>query len=95
MMKNNFGWLGCGVATALTVVQTNEIFQIISLILTCIATLLTIAYNIYRWYKKATQDGKIDLDEIDELINILQNDKKGIDEKIEELSKMKDKGENK
>ena len=95
MMKNNFEWLGCGVATALTVVQTNEIFQIISLILTCIATLLTILYNLYKWYKKATQDGKIDENEIDELINILQNDKKGIDEKIEELSKMKDKGEKK
>ena len=92
-MKNNpLDWVGCGIATALTVVQTNEIFQTISLILTIIATILTIAFNLYRWYKKAMKDGKIDEEEIDELINILKDDKEGIDDKIEELSKMKDKG---
>lgn len=94
-MKNNFGWLGCGFATVLTVVQTNEIFQIISLILTCIATLVTILYNLYKWYKKATEDGKIDENEIDELINILKKEDESVEKKIEELSKMKDKGDKK
>ena len=95
-MKNNpLDWLGCGVATALTVVQTNEVFQLISLILTIIATILTIAFNLYRWYKKAMKDGKIDENEIDELINILKKEDESVEEKIEELSKMKDKGEKK
>ena len=59
-MKHNFlDWIGCGASAVLTAVQTNQIFQTISLILTCIATLVTIGYNIYRWYKKATEDKKI------------------------------------
>ena len=90
-MKHNFlDWLGCSAGVVLTAVQTNQIFQTISLILTCIATLLTIAYNIYRWYKKATEDKKITPEEIKEGIDILTDGAK----KVEELSK-KDKGENK
>lgn len=90
-MKHNFlDWAGCGMAAITTAVQTNQIFQNISLILTCIATLLTIAYNIYRWYKKATEDKKITPEEIKEGIDIIND---GID-KIEELSKT-DKGEKK
>ena len=83
-------WIGCGAGVILTAVQTQQIFQIISLILTCIATLLTIAYNIYRWYKKATEDKKITPEEIKEGIDVIND---SID-KIEVLSK-KDKGDNK
>ena len=90
-MHNKFlDWLGCGAGVILTAVQTNQIFQTISLILTCIATLLTIAYNIYRWYKKATEDKKITPEEIKEGIDVIND---SID-KIEVLSK-KDKGDNK
>lgn len=88
-MKHNFlDWIGCGTGVILTAVQTNQIFQTISLILTCIATLMTIGYNIYRWYKKATEDKKITPEEIKEGIDIIND---GID-KIEGLSN-KDKGE--
>ena len=80
-MKHNFlDWLGCGTGVVLTAVQTNEIFQTISLILTCIATLLTIAYNIYRWYKKATEDKKITPEEIKEGIDILNQGAKDIED---------------
>ena len=51
----------------LTAIQTNEIFQLISLILTCLATALSIFYTFYIWYKKAKADGKITHDEIEEL----------------------------
>ena len=64
-------WLGCGIGAAFTVVQTQELFQIISLILTCIATLTTIGYNIYKWYKNAIKDKKLDENEIKEGIDIL------------------------
>ena len=90
-MKHNFlDWIGCGAGAVLTAVQTNQIFQTISLILTCIATLMTIGYNIYRWYKKAIEDKKITPEEIKEGIDIIND---GID-KIEGLSN-KDKGEKK
>ena len=90
-MHNKFlDWIGCGTGVVLTAVQTNQIFQTISLILTCIATLMTIAYNIYRFYKKVTADKKITPEEIKEGIDLVND---SID-KIEALSN-KDKGENK
>lgn len=91
-MKNKefLDWIGCGFATVFTAVQTQEIFQAISLILTCIATALTIAYTIWRWYKNAMKDGKIDKKELKEGIDILNDAAKD----IKELSE-KDKGEDK
>lgn len=41
-------WLGCGTCAIFTALQTKELFQIISLILTCVATLVTIAYTLYK-----------------------------------------------
>lgn len=70
-------WIGCGASAVFTAIQTQEVFQIISLILTCVATLVTIAYTIYRWYKNATKDGKIDDKEIGELVDIIN---KGADD---------------
>jgi len=81
-------WIGCGVGATFTVIQTQELFQIISLILTCIATLTTIGYNIYKWYKNAMKDKKLDENEIKEGIDII---KQGAED-IKELSK-KDKGD--
>lgn len=66
-------WIGCGFATVFTAVQTQEVFQIVSLILTCVATGLTIAYTIYKWYKNAMQDKKLDENEIKEGIEILKD----------------------
>ena len=83
-------WLGCGFATIFTIVQTQQLFQIISLVLTCVATAVTIAYTIWKWYKNAMKDGKIDEKEIKEGIDILNDAAKD----IKELSN-KDKGENK
>lgn len=83
-------WIGCGFATILTAVQTQEVFQIISLILTCIATGLTIAFTIYKWFKNAMKDKKLDEKEIKEGIDIIND---SID-KIKELSN-NDKGEKK
>ena len=85
-MKHNFlDWIGCCAGVILTAVQTNQIFQTISLILTCIATLMTIGYNIYRWYKKATEDKKITPEEIKEGIDIIND---GID-KIDNIKENK------
>lgn len=89
-MKNKefLDWIGCGIGTILTAIQTQQIFQIISLVLTCVATALTIAYTIWKWYKRAMQDGKIEEKEIKEGIDILKDAAKD----VEELSKI-DKGE--
>lgn len=86
MKQHDFlNWLGCGFGTILTAVQTNQIFQTISLILTCIATALTIAYTVWKWWKKASEDGKIDEEEVKDLIDIVEDSK----EKIENIGDKK------
>lgn len=51
------------------VTQTNETMQIINTIITCVVGAITIAYTIYKWYKRAKSDNKITKDEIEELID--------------------------
>lgn len=73
--------VGAMSGTALSVVgtglQTSEVLQIISLVLTIIGSLITIAMAIINWWKKAKADGRITSDEIQEGIEIIQN---GIDD---------------
>ena len=57
----------------LTVAQTKEIFEIISLILSILISVLILVSNIIVWVKKATADGKIDKEEIDELVDIVSD----------------------
>ena len=75
MKKDFLAYIGSGVNWILTITQTNEIFQLISLILSILTTLLTFLYIIYKWYKKATEDGKIEPEEIEELIDDIEKQK--------------------
>ena len=72
-MKNSNGAsYGADILGAVfTAVQTDATLQIISLVLTIIATAFSIAFTIYKWWKSAKADGKITKDEIDELIDEL------------------------
>lgn len=72
-MKNSNGAsYGADILGAVfTAVQTDATLQIISLVLTIIATAFSIAFTIYKWYKSAKADGKITKDEIDDLIDEL------------------------
>lgn len=67
------GIVGSGISTILTVSQTNDIFQLVQLIISIISGLLTVLYICWKWYKKASQDGKITPDEIDDLFTNLKN----------------------
>ena len=72
-MKNSNGAsYGADILGAVfTAVQTDTTLQIISLVLTIIATAFSIAFTIYKWWKSAKADGKITKDEIDELLDEL------------------------
>lgn len=89
MNKNPAEWICCALASVLTVVQTNEIFQLVSLILTCIATVLAIAFTIYKWVKKAKADGKIDAEEVEELAEIIKDGAESIKEVSDKSQKEK------
>lgn len=75
---------GITFSAILTATQTNEVFRLISLILTILTTLVVLARNIYNWYKDAKLDGKIDKDELKDLINIVGDGIEDINNCIEE-----------
>ena len=78
------GYIGSTFGGVMTYLQTNETLQIIQGILSIIAVLITIAYTIWKWYKKASKDGKITPDEVDELFDDLNEIK---EEKLDDKSK--------
>ena len=59
-------WLGCGISTLLTAMQTNQTWQIVCLVLTAISIAVTTAFNIWKWVKAAKRDGKITQEELEE-----------------------------
>ena len=67
------------VAVVTTAVQTDEVKQWISMVITILAGVVSLALSIWKWWKMAKKDGKIDEKEIEELQNIL-DDKKGKEE---------------
>ena len=74
---NGVSW-ACSILTTLTgLMSTNEVFQIVLTCLGILSAVISLAYNIYVWYKKATSDKKLSSKEVKELKDIL---KKGIDE---------------
>lgn len=79
MKNNNYDFLTNALGVAMTAVQTNEIFQLASLILTCISITFSMIFTIWKWYHNAAADGKIDKKEIDEIMN-------EIDDKINNLN---------
>lgn len=85
-MKGEYvGYAGSSFTAMLALIQSNEIFQIVEIILACISFLVSIAYTIYKWRLKAKDkesDGgeKITKKEVNDLIQDLQNIKDGDDD---------------
>ena len=65
-------------------IQDNPVFQWIQLILAIIASLVLIAYRLWKWWKEASKDGKIDKEEIKEGLDIISD---GIDDVKDKLNK--------
>lgn len=65
-------------------IQDNPVFQWIQLILAIVASLVLIAYRLWKWWKEASKDGKIDKEEIKEGLDIISD---GIDDVKNKLNK--------
>lgn len=72
-MKEHLDILGIGLQAIFTAVQTDEVLRWISFGFTLLSAILTIAYNIWRWYRKSKKDGKITMNEVDELVDIVKD----------------------
>lgn len=85
-MKNELisGSVGTALSAIGTGLQTNEILQTISLIITIIGGLTTfIIMPLISWFNKSkTDDNKIDADEVQEAIEIISNGSEKIKEQI-------------
>ena len=62
--NNVVAWAGSGFAGVFTALQVDDILKWISLGLTIISVLVSISYNLYKWYQRAKADGKITKEEI-------------------------------
>ena len=72
------GSIGAALSVIGTVLQTSEILQIISLVITIVGAVISmIVLPLLNWYKNAKRDGKITFDEFIEGVDTLQE---GIDE---------------
>lgn len=83
------GIVGTSVSAVGTGLQTNEILQAISLILTIIGTIITIIMALLNWWKKAKKDGKIDKEEIKDGIDIIMGGVKDIQDITEDKEEKK------
>ena len=84
MVKVNeivIGAIGTSTSAVGTAIQTNEVLQTISLVITIIGGILTfIVMPLWKWWKEAKKDGKIDKEEIE----------KGIDTLVDGVEKVQD-----
>lgn len=77
-------WLGTivgGCCTGISAATMDKIIIICNLAITILTTIVSLAYTIWKWYKKAKQDGKITEDEIDDLADEIHDSIKKDDKK--------------
>ena len=89
-MKDNiiYGSIGTALSAIGTGLQTNEVLETISLIITIIGGLITfIITPLISWYNKSKADDKIDTNEIQEAIKIISNGSEKIKEQIDNNEK--------
>ena len=78
------GIVGTSVSAVGTGLQTNELLQTISLVLTIVGTCITIAMALINWWKKAKEDGKIDKDEIKDAVDIIKDGAESIQDTLKD-----------
>lgn len=77
------GTIGTAMGIVGTAMQTQEVLQIISLIVTIIGAIITyIVMPLLLWHKRAKQDGKIDADELKEGAQIIADGTQKINDEI-------------
>ena len=81
------GIVGTSVSATGTALQTNSVLSTISLIITIIGGLITIAMALINWFSKAKADGKIDKDEIKEGLEIIEQGAKDIKDNLDDKKK--------
>lgn len=79
--------IGNGSMYVLSTIQTKEIFEIISLVLSILISIVIIVSKLITWYKAAKKDGKITKDEINDASKIIQDGVEDIKDKLDKEDK--------
>ena len=91
-MKDNliYGSIGTALSAIGTGLQTNEVLETISLIITIIGGIITfIIAPLISWYNKSKTDDKIDTNEIQEAIKIISSGSEKIKNQVDNNEKGK------
>lgn len=93
MKSNNniVSWAGSAICTAIACMNIGEIENIILLTIGILSGIVSLAFDIYLWYKKAHADKKITTDEVKNLKDTISDDTKNISDIIENSNKKEDK----
>ena len=84
------GSIGTALSAIGTGLQTNEVLETISLIITIIGGIITfIIAPLINWYNKSKADSKIDTNEIQEAIKIISNGSEKIKDQVDNNEKGK------
>ena len=83
-MKEHLDLFGIGIQAILTAVQTDEVLRWIAFGFTLFSVILNIAYNVWRWWRKSKEDGKISMKEVDELGDIIKDGSDSLTNTIKE-----------
>ena len=73
MKDNLLNIFNIGLQAIFTAIQSDEVLKWISFAFTILSVIITISYNIWKWYRKSKEDGKISMDEVDELVDIVKD----------------------
>lgn len=91
-MKDNiiYGSIGTVLSAIGTGLQTNEVLETISLIITIIGGIITfIITPLISWYNKSKNDSKIDTNEVQEAIKIITNGSEKLKDQVDNNEKGK------
>lgn len=89
-MKDNliYGSIGTALSAIGTGLQTNEVLETISLIITIIGGIITfIITPLLSWYNKSKVDDKIDTNEVKEAIEIITHGSEKIKDQVDNNKK--------
>lgn len=87
MQEKPINYIASGVACITTALQSDEIFSYVSFSLTILSIVVSLAFTIYRWYKVATDDGKIDKEEIDDLMHNINDNINDLNDAVNNYDK--------
>lgn len=92
MKDNNIpSWVASALTTVTAAMSTNETAQLILYILGIVSALFSLSWNIWKWYKDAKKDGKIDDKEMEDLKKTVDDGAKEIGDAVSKTPEKEDK----